>query len=69
MSGRTTDGNRLDQRTMSAMGHELTFRSPGMTSALPPIVLQKSFCTGGRNFRGLQARFSCKDLRDLIASS
>ena len=32
------------------------------------IVLQKSFCTGGQNFRELQARFSCKDLRDLIAS-
>ena len=31
-------------------------------SAFPPIVLQKSFCTGGQNFRGLQARFSCKDL-------
>jgi hypothetical protein len=50
------------------MGQKQTSGRVGMMSALPPIVLQKSFCTGGQNFRGLQARFSCKDLRDLIAS-
>jgi hypothetical protein len=33
-----------------------------------PILLQKSFCTGGQKFCGLQARLSCKDVRDLIAS-
>ena len=32
------------------------------------IVLQKSFCTGDQKFCGLQARLSCKDVRDLIAS-
>ena len=32
------------------------------------IVLQKSFCTGDQKFYGLQARLSCKDVRDLIAS-
>ena len=32
------------------------------------IVLQKSFCTDDQNFCGLQARLSCKDVRDLIAS-
>ena len=34
----------------------------------PPIVLQKSFCTNGQKFCGLQARFSCKDVRGPIAS-
>ena len=33
-----------------------------------PILLQKSFCRRCQKFRGPQARFSCKDLRDLIAS-
>jgi hypothetical protein len=37
-------------------------------SALPPIVLQKSFCTDDQKFCGLLARLSCKDVRDLIAS-
>ena len=37
-------------------------------SALTPIVLQKSFCTGDQKFCGLQARLSRKDVRDLIAS-
>jgi hypothetical protein len=32
------------------------------------IVLQNSFCTGVQKFCGLQARLSCKDARDLIAS-
>ena len=32
------------------------------------ILLQKSFRTGDRKFCGLQARFSCKDVRDLVAS-
>ena len=32
------------------------------------IVLQKSFCTGDQKFCGLQARLSCKDVRDLVAS-
>jgi hypothetical protein len=32
-----------------------------------PIVLQKSFYTGDQKFCGLQARLSCKDVRDLIA--
>jgi len=31
-------------------------------------VLQKSFCAGDQNFCGPQARLSCKDARDLIAS-
>ena len=35
-------------------------------SAIPPIVLQKSFCTGDQKFCGLQARLSRKDVRDLI---
>ena len=35
-------------------------------SAIPPIVLQKSFCTGDQEFCGLQARLSRKDVRDLI---
>ena len=32
------------------------------------IVLQKSFCTDDQKFCELQARISCKDVRDLIAS-
>ena len=32
-----------------------------------PILLQKSFCPGDQKFCGLQVRFSCKDVRDLIA--
>jgi hypothetical protein len=32
------------------------------------ILLQKSFCTGDQKFCGLQARLSCKDVRELIAS-
>jgi hypothetical protein len=31
-------------------------------SASPPILLQKSFCTGGRKFCGPPTRFSCKDV-------
>jgi len=31
-------------------------------SAMPPIVLQKSFCTGDRKFCGPPMRFSCKDV-------
>jgi hypothetical protein len=31
------------------------------------ILLQKSFCTSGQKFRGPLARYSCNDLRDLIA--
>ena len=31
-------------------------------------LLQKSFCTGDQKFCGLQARLSCKDVRDLTAS-
>ena len=30
-----------------------------------PILLQKSFCRRCQKFRGPQARFSCRDLRDL----
>jgi hypothetical protein len=37
-------------------------------SASTSILLQKSFCTGDEKFCGLQARLSCKDVRDLIAS-
>jgi hypothetical protein len=33
-----------------------------------PDRLQKSFCTGDQKFCGLEARLSCKDVRDLIAS-
>jgi hypothetical protein len=33
-----------------------------------PILLQKSFCRRCQKLRGPQARFSCRDLRDLIAS-
>jgi hypothetical protein len=36
--------------------------------AIPQIVLQKSFCTDDLKFCGLQARFSCKDVRGLIAA-
>jgi hypothetical protein len=36
--------------------------------ALWQILLQKSFCIGNQKFCGLQARLSCKDVRDLIAS-
>src|ERR1700681_3437665 len=32
------------------------------------IVLQNSFCTDSQKFCGLQARFSCKDVRGRIAS-
>src|ERR1700730_8762866 len=39
-----------------------------MMSALRGILLQKSFCRRCQKFRGPQARFSCRDLRDLIAS-
>jgi hypothetical protein len=31
------------------------------------ILLQKSFCTRDQNFFWLYKRFSCKDVRDLIA--
>ena len=37
-------------------------------SAIPSIVLQKSFCTDDQKFCGLQARLSGKDVMDLIAS-
>ena len=37
-------------------------------SASSLIVLQNLFCTGDQKFCGLQARLSCKDVRDLIAS-
>jgi hypothetical protein len=37
-------------------------------SAMLPILLQKSFCRRCYKFGGPQALFSCKDLRDLIAS-
>jgi hypothetical protein len=43
-------------------------QSEQMWSGLASIVLQKSFCTGDQKFCGLQARLSCKDVRDLIAS-
>jgi hypothetical protein len=36
--------------------------------AMGGIVLQKSFCTDDQKFCGLQARFSCKDVRAPIAS-
>jgi len=32
-------------------------------SAMPLIVLQKSFCTDDQKFCGLQARLWCKDVR------
>jgi hypothetical protein len=38
-------------------------------SAIGVIVLQKSLCTGDQKFSGPQARFSCKDVRGLIASA
>jgi hypothetical protein len=31
-----------------------------------PILLQKSFCTGDQKFSGLETRFLCKDVGDLI---
>src|SRR5580704_14375850 len=37
-------------------------------SASPPILLQKSFCTGGWKFCGPPMCFSCKDVGGLIAS-
>jgi hypothetical protein len=33
-----------------------------------PILLQKSFCTGGRKFCGPPMRFSSKDVGGLISS-
>ena len=35
---------------------------------LVPILLQKSFCTGGRKFCGLPVRLSCKNAGGLIPS-
>jgi hypothetical protein len=70
-------------RQMAETGHERPKGDFGVESALlptadirqrgphvpfVPILLQKSFCTGDQKFRGLQARLSCKDARDLIAS-
>ena len=51
-----------------AVGTFETSRPALTMSVHREIVLQKSLCRGGQKFRGLQARFSCKDLRDLIAS-
>src|SRR5258708_5345221 len=48
-----------------AQGRHSRFRP---TSASPLIVLQKSFCTDGQKFCGLQVRVSCKDVRGPIAS-
>ena len=55
---------------MSVLLSKADFLSPpvGVNVCFGPIVLQKSFCTGDRKFCGLQARLSCKDVRDLIAS-
>jgi hypothetical protein len=39
-----------------------------MFSALPPILLQKSFWGDERNFLGPLMRFVCGDVRDLIVS-
>jgi hypothetical protein len=43
-----------------------TIDVPG-ESAIRPILLQNSFCTGDEKFCGLRARLSCKDVSDLIA--
>jgi hypothetical protein len=47
---------------------ERTRRPSAPVSAVEGIVLQRSFCTDDQKFCGLQARLSCKDVRDLIAS-
>src|SRR5579862_2132143 len=44
-------------------GHQPPRRSLAVVTGLHPIVLQKSFCTGGQKFCGPQARFPCKDVR------
>jgi hypothetical protein len=46
-----------------AIIHEELLGIREAVSASPPIVLQRSFCTDGQKFCGLQARFSCKDVR------
>jgi hypothetical protein len=40
----------------------------GTDGRFTPILLQKSFCRGYQNFRGPLARFSCRDVTDLVAS-
>ena len=45
-----------------------TWRDVRLESVMRSILLQKSFCTGGPKFCGLSVRFSCKDLRDPVAS-
>jgi hypothetical protein len=45
-----------------------TWRRSHRMSAVGWILLQKSSCTRCQKFRGLQVLFSCRDLRDLIAS-
>jgi hypothetical protein len=53
---------------MPVHGTNRTNRATLMMSANRMILLQKSFCTRYQKFRGPQVRFSCRDLRDLIAS-
>jgi hypothetical protein len=50
------------------IGPKRTCNGRRSMSAFGGIVLQKSFCTDDQKFCGLQARLSCKDVRDLIAS-
>ena len=49
-------------RSLAALGQERPIWGVPAMSASPPIVLQKSFCTGGRKFCGPLMRFSCKDV-------
>ena len=46
---------------MSANGTSEKCRERRAESAVEGIVLQKSFCTGGRKFCGLPVRLSCKN--------
>ena len=57
--------NALGMRCRQVLANEVI---AGFDVAFWQIVLQKSFCTGDQKFCGLQARLSCKDVRDLIAS-
>ncbi len=57
-----------DPSPMSAFGTDPLFAAMYRNVGNRGILLQKSFCTGDQKFCGLQARLSCKDVRDLIAS-
>jgi len=53
---------------MSALHSEAGIISTRAYVGYVPILLQKSFCTGDQKFCGSQARFSCKNVGDLIVA-